>query len=381
MLANMVEDRSLREVPATLRWSLFALVALATALLMRKWRPLASAAIAGGMSAGVAALAAYLFAIDGWWLPAANAMLVPVLAYTAQGGRAYVEERARRREIRRAFEHYVSPAVVEQIVAHPERLRLGGERSELTILFTDLAGFTHLAETLPSEEVAGILNRHLSDLTEIVIRHGGTVDKFIGDSVMAFWGAPIADPDQSAHALAAAMDMQRATEHLRDDVAGRTGADLRIRIGLHRGECVVGNMGGEKRFSYTAVGDSVNLAARLEGVNKVYGTTILLSGEVASAIPQRARALRLVDTVRVVGRARATEIYTPCNDDALRSRSAAALDAYRRGDRAAATAAWSDLSADYPSDGVASVFLQRLRRWDIEGLPDGWQGVTTMENK
>ncbi|GAB3263500.1 CHASE2 domain-containing protein [Chitinimonas naiadis] len=380
LIANMVEGRALQAAPPGWRLGLLLGLAVLLGLLLQHWRPVYSALLAAGLVGAVAVLGAWLFRA-GWWLPTGSAMLAPLLAYLGQGGRAYVQEQARRREIRRAFEHYVSPTVVEQIVAHPEQLRLGGERCELTILFTDLAGFTRIAETMPSEAVAELLNRHLSDMTEIVIRHGGTVDKFIGDSVMAFWGAPLADPQQAEHALAAALDMQAATQRLHDDVLLMGGPDIQIRIGLHRGECVVGNMGGERRFSYTAVGDSVNLASRLEGVNKVYGTTVLLSGAVMATLADAAQRLRQIDLVRVVGKAQVIAIYTPCQDPHLRALTQIAFEAYCRGDLGAALAAWTSLQSQYLADTVADVFLQRLQRWEGEGLPLDWDGVTTLESK
>lgn len=248
-------------------------------------------------------------------------------------------------------------------------------------MFTDLAGFTQIANTMPSEAVAELLNRHLSDMTEIVIRHGGTVDKFIGDSVMAFWGAPIADPQQAEHALAAALDMQAAMQALHDDVLLLGGPELRIYIGLHRSECVVGNLGGEKRFSYTAVGDSVNLASRLEGVSKVYGTTILLSGGVAAALGEAGQRLRQVDVVRVVGKRQAIAIHTPCADPQLRAMTEVAFAAYQRGEIEPALAAWQALQAQHLADTVADVFLERLARWQAEGLPADWDGITTLHSK
>ncbi|HEY9103368.1 adenylate/guanylate cyclase domain-containing protein, partial [Chitinimonas sp.] len=380
LIANMVEGQTLQPLAAAWVWWLLLGQALLISLVLPQWRPLLSGLMVGGLMLAVGGLAFVLFR-TGWWLAVGQAMLAPLLAYVAQGGQAYFQEQARKREIRRAFEHYVSPAVVEQIVANPMLLRLGGERCELTVLFTDLAGFTQIAETMPSEAVAELLNRHLADMTEIVIRHGGTVDKFIGDSVMAFWGAPIADPRQAEHALAAALDMQAAMQALHDDVLLLGGPELRIRIGLHRGECVVGNLGGEKRFSYTAVGDSVNLASRLEGVNKVYGTTILLSGEVAAALDLPEVRLRQVDIVRVVGKTQAIAIYTPCADPHLRAMTEVAFRVYLRGEVEPALLAWRTLQTQYLADTVADVFLARLTRWRDEGLPAGWDGVSNLQSK
>lgn len=379
LIANMVTGSTLHELPAGYAYALLLLATLCAATLMSSWQPWRSALAASGLMAGVALGGAALFSL-GYWLPSGVALLLPPLAYLAQGGRAFYREQTGRREIRRAFAQYVSPAVVEAILANPERLRLGGERCELTVMFSDLAGFTAIAENMSSDEVARLLNRHLSDMTEIVMRHGGTVDKFIGDSVMAFWGAPIADSEQSRHALAAAVEMQEASAALRDEIAAGGGPLLKVRIGINRGECVVGNMGGRGRFSYTAVGDSVNLASRLEGVNKVYGTGILLSGRVVSELGE-APSVRLVDTIKVVGKSQAVDIYTPCSDAAQGALSDKALSAYRRGDIDAARTAWRLLAKAFPADPLPDVFLARLGEWAVRGVPSDWDGVTTLREK
>jgi len=239
---------------------------------------------------------------------------------------------------------------------------------------------TQISEALPAESVAKILNRHLAEMTEIVIRHQGTLDKFIGDAVMAFWGAPIADPEQSNRALAAAIEMQRAMAAMRVELTASGGPTVHMRIALHRGECIVGNMGGSKRFNYTAIGDCVNLAARLERVNSVYGTEILVSEAVAKAVGATP-ALRPVDTVRVKGKRIAVDIFTLCDDPALIERSAAALAAYRIGDWALAAERWQALCAAHPDDPVGKVFVTRLHGWSEAGWPDPWDGIMELETK
>ena len=307
-------------------------------------------------------------------------MATLALAYVGEGSRGYLAEQARRAALRRAFATYVSPAVVDAIVADPASLKLGGDRRTLTVLFTDLAGFTGLAEKMPAEEVAAILNRHLGEMSDIVIRHGGTVDKFIGDAVMAFWGAPVADPDQSLHALEAAIEMQAATARMAAELAKSSGPALRMRVGLHRGECIVGNLGGNNRFEYTAIGDAVNLASRLEGVNNLYGTGILVSESVADSVGERI-CLRAVDTVRVKGRGAAVQLFTPCEDQRLVDRTLEALSAYRAGRWEEAEDKWREVAGVWPDDPVAKVFAGRLDAWARSGRPEGWDGVTRLESK
>jgi adenylate cyclase len=267
------------------------------------------------------------------------------------------------------------------MIAHPERLRLGGERREITILFSDLAGFTSIAERLAPEQVSAVLNRHLSEITEAILEHSGTVDKFLGDGVMAFWGAPLADAGQTEHAVRAAIEMQRRMHELAAELAAQAGgAAFGMRIGLHRGECIVGNMGGDNRFEYTAVGDAVNLASRLEGANKVYGTRILASEAVAEAC-KAAIPFREVDTIRVKGKAIGIRVFTPCEDGQLVALSAEALAAYRAGRFADAARTWRALREAYPEDPVAALFLERLETLGTRPAPAGWDGTATLLEK
>ncbi|MBS4095776.1 MAG: adenylate/guanylate cyclase domain-containing protein [Sulfuricella sp.] len=380
MIANMVAGEPLRE--AAVRWTLllWLVTSALSVYLMRRWSPVKSGAIGLGLIAAIAGGGYALLTQALLWIPAAGAMLTVFLVYLAQGGVAYFLEQRQRRQIKMAFSMYVAPAVVEEMIAHPERLKLGGERRELTLLFTDLAGFTSISEALDAEAVAAILNRHLTEMTEIVLRYHGTVDKFIGDAVMAFWGAPILDAEQSVHAVKAAMEMQEKIAAMRAEVLANGGPELQMRIGVHRGDCIVGNMGGDNRFDYTAIGDSVNLASRLEGVNKVYHTGILISETAAQAVAGQI-GLRQVDSVRVKGKHQGVGIYTPCLDERLVNLTTLGLDAYRAGQWELAEERWQAVLAEYPDDPVALTFLGRLQHYRENGWPDNWDGVTTLESK
>lgn len=380
LMSNMVNGDPIREAPRTWTLLLWLLTASTAILLMRRWKPVQSGVIGLGVMAGIAGADIILFTQLLIWVPAAGALLTVTLVYLAQGGVAYFFEQRQRRQMKQAFSMYVAPAVVEEVIAHPERLKLGGERRDLTLLFTDLAGFTSISEALDAEQVANILNRHLSEMTEIVLRYHGTVDKFIGDAVMAFWGAPITDPDQSLHAVKAAIEMQEKIAVMRLDILATGGPELQMRIGVHRGECIVGNMGGNNRFDYTAIGDPVNLASRLEGVNKVYNTGILLSESVAQAVSAQIK-LRQVDVVRVKGKHQGVGIYTPCQDAKLAKLTESALNAYRSGDWAQTQERWQTVKTAYPDDPVAATFLKRLAHFQAAGFPATWDGITTLESK
>jgi adenylate cyclase len=380
IVANMMTGETRREAPPSYPVALVLLAAAAAWIAMRAWHPWKSGAIVLALAGATAGGVYALFQWQRLWVPGGAALATLALAYVGEGARSFLSEQARRKALRRAFATYVSPAIVDEIIANPEALKLGGARREITLLFTDLAGFTTMAERLPAERVAELLNRHLEEMTDIVISNGGTVDKFIGDAVMAFWGAPIADPDQSLRALQAATQMQAATARLAAELTAGGGPGLRMRVGLHRGECIVGNLGGHNRFEYTAIGDAVNLASRLEGVNNVYGTGILASGAVEAAVRGR-MCLRPVDAVRVKGRSQPVELFTPCEDATLIERTAEALAAYRAGRSGEADAKWRAIAAEWPDDPVAKLFLARVEAWSAAQWPEPWDGVTTLESK
>jgi adenylate cyclase len=232
------------------------------------------------------------------------------MSFALLGGAVYqaVTEQREKQAVREAFRHYLSPEVTELLASDPSRLQLGGHRSPLTILFSDIRGFTTLAEQMPPETLGQFLIEYLSAMTDVVFRHKGLVDKYIGDAVMAFWGAPVAIPDHAVRCCEAALDMLDALEGLNADWETRGLPRLEIGIGIHTGEPIVGNFGSVDRFDYTAVGDDVNLTSRLEGMNKAYGTHVLISESTLAAVEGRF-ATREVARIRVRGREQETVIH------------------------------------------------------------------------
>jgi adenylate cyclase len=220
---------------------------------------------------------------------------------------------ARSRQIRSVFTHYVSAAIVDEMLRDPERVQLGGERKELTVLFSDIRGFTSISERLPPEALTSLVNRIFTPLTHRVLAEGGTLDKYMGDALMAFFGAPITCADHAARACRAALGMidelNRVNDVLHHEGLLPENARLRLGVGLNTGGMVVGNMGSDEVFSYTVLGDSVNLGSRLEGCNKHYGTTILVADATAAATREDEFLFREIDRVRVKGREQAVAIY------------------------------------------------------------------------
>jgi adenylate cyclase len=379
LIANGVSGDILREVSSNWALAAWFVAVLGGLAFTRQWHPVRSGIVLGVLAVAMALIEYGMFQKWHLWLPAAGAIMTIALMYASQGAVAFIHEQRQRRDLREAFSKYVAPSVVEQVIADPSKLRLGGERREVTILFSDLAGFTSIAEKLEPEQVAAIVNRHLSDMTEAIQQHGGTVDKFIGDGIMAFWGAPVADPEQAAHAVQAAIEMQEEMNAMRAQIVEEMGVELRMRVGINRGECIVGNMGSHNRFEYTLMGDAVNLASRMEGVNKVYGTEILVSDSVASAARGKIK-FREIDTVRVKGKRTGITIHAPCDDETLNAMTATALAAYRSGDFEASERSWQKIGDKFPQDPVAQVFLGRMAVLKSGGLAD-WDGITTLEEK
>jgi len=375
-VASALAEQSLVPLPGSSSALLAAVVLGAGCALLRRWSALRSTAITASAAAAVAGTSFALFA-SGYWLPVSAALAALLGLYLGRGTTAYVDEAQRRREIRRAFEHYVSPAIVAEMTADPGRLVLGGQRRTLTVMFTDLAGFTSMSEGIAPEEVAHILNEHLTRMTGILLARGATIDKFIGDAVMAFWGAPIDDPAHALHAVQAAIEMQQDMERWRGE-PGRP--ELHMRIGLNTGPVVVGNLGSQDRFSYTVIGDAVNLAARLEPLNRLYGTRILLAEETAAEAGQ-AVGLRHVDRVKVKGRTQAVEIYTPESDADLIEATGKAIALYRGRDWDGSEGAWRAILERWPGDALAGAYLGRIEARRREGVGAGWDGTFELDSK
>ncbi len=318
----------------------------------------------------------------GWWLPLV--VQEAAVALSLLGGLAvnYATEGAQKRFIKGAFRQYLSPAVIEQIIEHPERLKLGGERRTLSIFFSDLEGFTGISEGLTPEELTALLNDYLSAMTDILQEEGGTVDKYIGDAIVAFWNAPLDQPDHAERAARAALRCREKLAEMRPQIRERIGKELRMRIGLNTGPAVVGNMGSRNRFNYTVLGDAVNLASRLEGINKQFGTYVLASEALRNALPDGFPG-REIARVAVVGRKEPVRVFEllPAEDLPAREKELSAfargLSAFAGGDFPAALEAFLPAAeADPPSAAYA-----KKCRGLIERPPQDWDGVWVMTEK
>jgi adenylate cyclase len=347
-----------------------------------------------GIGTAIAGLWFLALCVAAWVLFAREALVVPIavpglaLVFTVglTNAHAALSDGREKRRIRMAFSKYVAPEVVAELVADPSRLRLGGERREITILFADLAGFTSLAAAVPAERVVSLLNVYLDAMAAIVIEHGGTVDKFIGDAVMALFGAPRPQVDHAARACRAALAMNARLQQLNHELQPDGWPELRMRIGIHTGNPIVGNIGGRDRFDYTALGDPVNVASRLESACRAYGVPVLISQATASAGGAAVRA-RELDVVGVYGRQEPVTIYELLDPSDAASRSgglaafAEALHAYRRGEFNAAEAGFLEAQRLLGEDEPASLYLGRIAHLKTAPPPEGWNPITRLQTK
>ncbi|MEA2599415.1 MAG: adenylate cyclase [Acidobacteriota bacterium] len=368
-----------------------ALLALAVALLvLRPARHLLGAAAAALLVLVWPLLAYAAFVTRGWHLQALSPMLAGGLALVLSLRVRVATEEERAQRIRQTFEHYVSGPVVEEMIRHPERVKLGGERREMTVLFSDIRGFTSISETLDPEALVRLLNEFFTPMTRLVLENGGTLDKYMGDALMAFFGAPLAQPDHAARACHAALAMRdelvRLNEGWHRDGKLPPHLTLGIGIGLNSGEMSVGNVGSEVVFGYTVIGDNVNLGSRIEGLNKDYSTQILVSEFTAKAAGNGFLFCEL-DSVRVKGKQKPVGIHelldaAPGSLDqagraALFNRG---LAAYRAQDFAGAEALFTDL-ADRLSYAPGKIFRERCRHYQEEPPPADWDGVEVRKTK
>ncbi|WP_022683895.1 adenylate/guanylate cyclase domain-containing protein [Sphingobium bisphenolivorans] len=365
MLAQLLDGAKLRAVPAGWAWGgalLLVLAAALTSLAELCWYWLLPAL--AGQGVAIIGLPLWLQA-RGWdtkGLPAVGWILGWILAFTAVGVAARAVTSQQRRFAQSALGKYLPRDIAAQILAEPEKLALHGEKRPIFTLFTDLEGFTKLSHAIAPEMVAQLLNRYLDMLSDVVLVHGGTIDKFVGDAVVAFWGAPIARPDDGRNAALAAYAMWQAGEAFRRDLPPGVPPIGRTRVGLHHGDAIVGNFGGEGRIQYTALGDSMNTAARLEAANKALESNVLVSRE--AMLLSGLDWWRAMGRVRLRGRATPVDLYEPAPHFPAEERAelgdiVAGFDADEAAVRADALARLKQMCGRHPDDAALANLLYR----------------------
>lgn len=300
----------------------------------------------------------------------------------------YVIESRKRAFIHKAFSHYLAPSVVENLAKHPESLKLGGEEKQLTAFFSDIASFSTFSENLSPSELVAFLNRYLTAMSDILLEQGGTIDKYEGDAIISFFGAPIDLQDHAERCVIAALRQQKVLAVLREEWKAEGLPEVHVRIGINSGPMVVGNMGTQLSMNYTIMGDHVNLAARLEGVCKVYRVPILMSKDTYLLARERVSA-RFVDRVRVVGRSQPVDLYQPMaerselSDEEIQESRLyeQAWSLMRDGQFDESLKLMVKLSVMSPYDGLYEVMLNRLKTYIHTPPEEDWEGVFNLKNK
>jgi adenylate cyclase len=331
-----------------------------------------------------------------WWAFTQKALIFdyafPLMASLAVTGvlivLGYLQEEIDRRRIRTAFGQYLSQDMVAQLTEDPDKLILGGETKDMSILFSDVRGFTTISEQYKSnpQGLTMLINSLLTPLSQAVVAHKGTIDKYMGDNIMAFWNAPLADDDHAYNACCAALDMTRRLGLLNEERVAAGDVALEIGVGINTGECVVGNMGSDFRFDYTVLGDAVNLSARLEGQTKSYGTKIIIGRQTAESVQNRLAVLQ-IDRVRVVGKQEPEDIFALLGDGEV-----AATDSFQTlaGDHGLMLQSyygqrWADVekiakrcvgrARDLDFDEFYAIYAARAAAFSAEPPGKDWDGV------
>ncbi|CAB5125175.1 Adenylate cyclase (EC [Olavius algarvensis associated proteobacterium Delta 3] len=382
VLDNFLSGDFLRHAPAGVTTTMVVGMAMAAALTATIF----SSAL-GGMvvSAGflilpaVLSLAAYSM---GFWLPLMVQVAGVALALAISLIVNYSTEGRQKRFIKNAFRQYLSPIVIDELIRYPERLKLGGERRTLSIFFSDLQGFTSISERLSPEVLTTLLNAYLSAMTEIIHQEKGTVDKYEGDAIVAFWNAPLEVPDHAACIVQASLRCQSRLAELRPVFFEQIEAELHMRIGINTGPAVVGNMGSRTRFDYTMLGDAVNLAARLEGANKQFGTYTMISESTRQMMGDEF-PVRELARVAVVGKKEPVVVYEPMFPDEYENRRRVletfenGLKCFYDGRFAEAAELFSTIMED---DAPAARYYRKCQEL-ATAKPENWDGVWTMTAK
>ncbi len=398
ILDNLVRGEAVRRTsPATDAAVAFFLCVLVAIAVVAVWMAIRRAGLAlvttsltaGAVVFGYWLLASWLYDATNLWVAVATPGLGVVGSTFAVLLVTSAAERRQRRFVQGALGMYTSPALVKELIEHPEHLTLEwGQRREMTVYFSDIAGFTSISEGLPPDKLVALLNDYLTHMTDLVLEHGGVVDKYIGDAVMAFWGAPLPNADHAAAGIRCAIAMRRRCDEMRPKWQEEYGVDVTARAGLSSGEVVVGNMGSKHKLNYTVMGDMVNLASRLEGANKAYGTRLMIS-EACHAVVKDLVAWRELDYLTVKGKEQPVRVFeviglTGDLDEATERLVAdfhVALGRYRARDFAGALAAFEAILSGAPDDGPSKAYVERCRYFLEEPPGEDWDGVWHMKEK
>ena len=313
-----------------------------------------------------------------------------VLAYFSTAVYQYLQEREQKALIKNVFGHYLSPAVVNILASDPDKARLGGDRRELTVFFSDIANFTTVSESFKQPEgLVDLLNEYLSEMTSIVLKTDGTLDKYVGDAIIAFWGAPLPQKDHAYRGCVAALEMQKKLAELRPKWKKEGKPELSCRCGVNTGTVIVGNIGGKDRFDYTVIGDSVNLASRMEGANKQYHSAIMISESTYAQVKEKV-IVRELDLLQVKGKTEPVKVFELLGTTSVKLSDGEkqSLELYHEGLKLYRKRTWDEAIAYFnqahqldPKCHVAQIYAERAGLYQLNPPPESWNGVFVMTTK
>jgi adenylate cyclase len=360
-------------------------------LILTLWLPFlgpVQMALVGGISAAmVVGFNLYLWQVQKIELPLLQPLVLVMLITTYNMVRGFFKENSSRQQIKSMFDQYVPPAHIDQMLDDPESVNLEGERKEMSVLFSDIRSFTSISERLSANDLKDMLNEYFSPITKSIFEHQGTIDKYVGDMVMAFWGAPLDDPNHAEHAVIGGFDMLRITAELRAVFAAKGWPEIYVGIGINTGEMNVGDMGSEYRRAYTVLGDAVNLGSRLEGLTKFYGVEFLVSETTKAQCTNI--EFRPIDRVKVKGKDVAVAIFEPiCKKGELSEQEndelqllLDAYDAYLEQRWLDAQVLYTKLQQQNPNRKLYQVYLERIELLREQDLGSDWDGSYTHTSK
>jgi adenylate cyclase len=319
------------------------------------------------------------FARGGYLFDPVYPALSVLAVYLAGSLISFIKTETDRARVKRAFGHYLAAPLVEELAADPSRLKLGGETREVTLLFADVRGFSRLSEGMDAETLIRFVNRLFTPLSEVILDHRGTIDKFMGDAVMAFWNAPVPDPSHAANACRAALAMQARLDRMNREDAARSAAagepyePIRIGIGLNTGACCVGNVGSPQRFDYSVLGDAVNVASRIEGTTKVYGAPII-AGERTAGAAKGFAFLEIDTAARLRGKERPERLFALIGDETVAA-SAGFTNLVHHYDALRAAIASGNLQAASDTIKVCRTAARGVASVPLDGLFDAYAAL------
>jgi len=329
----------------------------------------------------------FIFSNYNIWLNIIYPALTMIVIYLAITVYRYVTEEREKKKIRGAFQYYLTASVINEMLKDPSKLKLGGDKKNLSVLFSDIRGFTTISEKLSPEDLVHLLNEYLTAMTDIVFKYDGTLDKYMGDAIMAIFGAPLDQPDHARRACQTALDMMNELHRLQKKWQTEGKPPLNIGIGINSGDMVVGNMGSQMRFDYTVMGDMVNLGSRLEGTNKEYGSNIIFSEFTYNAIKD-SMCCRELDSVRVKGKKLPVKIYELLGEKKDEGKWKDFIDSFERGLALYRACKWNEAIAQFqktlelrPEDETSRIYIERCKNLQENPPPLPWDGVFVMTKK